>query len=80
MGQLRDHMAQDLILRGFSPSTRKIYLTYARKFVAFHRWPPEQMGEAEVRQFLRYLPRPSRGQSKRYQVTQRVSGAGLALR
>jgi len=55
MGQLRDRMEQDLILRGLSPTTRKIYLIYARKFVAFHGRPPQQMGEAQVRQFLLHL-------------------------
>ena len=66
MGQLRDRMAQDLILRGFSPSTRKIYLIYARKFVAFHRRPPEQMGEAEVRQFLLHLIHAERVSAETY--------------
>lgn len=55
MGQLRDRMDQDLVLRGLSASTRKIYLIYARKFVAYHGRPPQRMGEAEVRQFLLHL-------------------------
>ena len=33
MGQLRDRMEADLTLAGYSPSTRKIYLLYARLFV-----------------------------------------------
>ena len=55
MGQLRDRMEQDLVPRGLSPSTRKIYLIYARKFAAFHGRPPQEMGEAQVRQFLLHL-------------------------
>ena len=32
MGQLRDRMEQDLILRKLSPATRRNYLLYCRKF------------------------------------------------
>lgn len=52
MGHLRDRMAQDLILRGFSPATQRNYLLYCRKFAAFFGRSPEQLGEAEIRQFL----------------------------
>jgi site-specific recombinase XerD len=52
MGQLRDRMEQDLILRGLRPSTRRTYLLYCRRFAAFFRRSPEELGEAEIRQFL----------------------------
>ena len=39
MGRLHDRMAEDLTLRNFSPSTRRNYLLYARKFAAIHRRP-----------------------------------------
>jgi integrase/recombinase XerD len=52
MGQLRDRMEQDLILKGLRPSTRRNYLLYARMFAAFYMRPPEEMGEPEVRRFL----------------------------
>ena len=52
MGRLHDRMAEDLTLRNFSPATRRNYLLYARKFVAFFMRSPEDMGEAEIRQFL----------------------------
>ena len=52
MGHLRDRMAADLVLRNFSPATRRNYLLYARKFAAFYMRSPEEMGEAEIRQFL----------------------------
>lgn len=55
MGKLRDRMEQDLLLRGLAPSTRKIYLLYSRKFAAHFRRSPEDMGEAEIREFLLYL-------------------------
>ena len=52
MGRLHDRMAEDLTLRNFSPATRRNYLLYARKFVAFFMRSPEDMGEPEIRQFL----------------------------
>jgi integrase/recombinase XerD len=52
MGRLHDRMAEDLTLRNFSPATRRNYLLYARKFVAFFMRSPEDMGKSEIRQFL----------------------------
>jgi integrase/recombinase XerD len=52
MGQLRDRMEQDMILRRLRPTTRRNYLFYCRQFAAFFRRSPEQLGEAEIRQFL----------------------------
>lgn len=55
MGKLRDRMEQDLILRRLSPSTRRNYLLYCRKF-AEHYWrPPEEVGEEEIRAYLLHL-------------------------
>jgi integrase/recombinase XerD len=55
MGRLRDRMEQDLILRRLSPSTRRNYLLYCRKF-AEHYWrPPEEVGEQEIRAYLLHL-------------------------
>jgi len=55
MGQLRDRMEADLKLAGYSPSTRKIYLLYARLFTKYHMRSPADMGEAEIRQYLLYM-------------------------
>lgn len=55
MGQIRDRMEADLRLAGYSPSTAKVYLVYARLFVKHFRRSPEAMGEREVRAFLLYL-------------------------
>ena len=52
MGQLHDRMDEDLKLRGLSAATRRNYLLYCRKFVAYYRRSPEELGELEVRQFL----------------------------
>ena len=54
MGRLHDRMAEDLTLRNFSPATRRNYLLYARKFVAFFMRSPEDLGEPEIRQFLAF--------------------------
>jgi hypothetical protein len=36
-------------------NTCKAYVDCARAFVAYHRRPPERMGELEIRQFLIFL-------------------------
>ena len=38
-----------------SPATRKVYLLYARKFVAHYRRPPTELGRAEIRSWLLHL-------------------------
>jgi len=55
MGRIRERMEEDLELKGFAHTTRKAYLLRARHFVAYHRRSPEQLGEAEVREFLLHL-------------------------
>lgn len=52
MGQLRDRMEQDLILKKLSPATRRNYLLYCRKFAAHYRRSPEELGETEIREYL----------------------------
>lgn len=55
MGHLRDRMESDLLLRRLSKGTRQQYLSAAKRFVAHFRRAPEEMGEAEVRQYLEHL-------------------------
>lgn len=55
MGKLRDRMIEDLQLRNYAASTCERYVHCAWEFAAYHRRPPEQMGEDEVRQFLAHL-------------------------
>jgi integrase/recombinase XerD len=55
MGQLRDRMEADLRLAGYSPSTRKTYLGYARLFAKHHMRSPVEMGEDEIRQYLLHM-------------------------
>lgn len=55
MGQLRNRMETDLKLAGYSPSTRKIYLIYARLFAKHFMRSPAEMGEDEVKQYLLHM-------------------------
>ena len=55
MGQLREKMNADLRLRGYSDVTCTEYVRCAAKYVAFHRRPPAEMGEPEIRAFLMHL-------------------------
>ena len=55
MGQLRDRMEQDLVLRKLSPATRRNYLLYCRKFAAHYRRSPEELGETEIRDYLLHV-------------------------
>lgn len=55
MGQIREKMETDLKLKGCSIHTRDGYLRYAGKFVAYYMQPPDRLGEAEVRGFLKHL-------------------------
>ena len=52
MGQLRDRMEADLKIRGYSSSTRKIYLLYVRQYARHFMRSPAGMGLDEVREFL----------------------------
>lgn len=55
MGKLRDQMLEDLQLRDYARRTCKHYVDCAGAFVAYHRRPPREMGELEIRQFLMHL-------------------------
>ena len=54
MGKLHDRMATDLTLRRVSPRTKGTYLTIAKAFTAHFMRSPEEMGEAEIREYLRF--------------------------
>ena len=55
MGQLREKMKADLKLRRYKPGTIDGYLQCAKKFAAYHRRPPAEMGEEEIRKYLLHL-------------------------
>lgn len=74
MGQLRDRMHDELVLRGLRPTTVLNYLLCAKVFVRHYRRPPEDMGRDEVRDFLLHLV-----QIGRSPATVRVYRAALAF-
>jgi len=55
MGMLAEKMAMDLRVRGRSEKTVRSYLRCARNFVAFHGRSPRELGEADLRAFVRHL-------------------------
>ena len=55
MGKFYDRMNSDLRLARRSDATRAQYLREAKKFVAFFRKPPTQLGEAHIREYLHFL-------------------------
>ena len=55
MGQTREQMQADLIVRGLRPSTQAAYLDCAEKFVAYYGRRPAELSGTEIREYLRYL-------------------------
>jgi len=55
MATLREQMQRDLILRGLSQKTQRIYLDKARDFARYFKQAPDQLGEEEIRKYLHYL-------------------------
>ena len=55
MGQFHDRMDQAMAIRGFSPVTRYTYAYWMRRFVAFFKRAPDQLGLAEITQFQHAL-------------------------
>jgi site-specific recombinase XerD len=48
-------METDLKLGGYSPSTQKVYLLYARRFAEHFMRSPAQMGEEQIRRYLLHV-------------------------
>ena len=46
-------MRDQLIIRGYSPSTRKVYLEHARWFLKAANRPPDELGVLDVRRYVR---------------------------
>jgi len=65
MGALREKMKQDLDLHGYAESTKKVYLSAAAEFVRYFRRAPEQMGQDEVRRYIRHLTEEKQLKSQR---------------
>ncbi len=74
MGELCERMRGDLEIAGFSPSTSRIYLMYARHFARFHMRDPAELGRDDVREFLLHL-----AERKESSCTMRQVRASLTL-
>jgi len=57
MGELRDRMEGDLLLRAVAETTRSEYLRCARHLAAYYRRSPAELGADEVRAYLLHLTR-----------------------
>jgi hypothetical protein len=55
MGELRDKMERDMLLKNLSDRTRKTYLACVRDFVRFHKRDPRELGDEEIKAFLHHL-------------------------
>ena len=57
MGELRDRMEGDLLLRGVAAVTRAEYLRCARQLAAHYRRSPAELGAEDLRAYLLHLAR-----------------------
>jgi integrase/recombinase XerD len=55
MGELRDRMLEDMVLRGLRASTQRAYIDCAQQYAAYYRRSPAEMGAKELREYLLYL-------------------------
>ena len=55
MGELRDRMDQDMVVRGLAESTRESYLAAVTGLAAFHRRSPDRLTQREVQAYLVHL-------------------------
>lgn len=55
MGKLREKMQMELVLKGMSPKTQKIYLREVEKFILHYGKRPESLGCTEVKEYLHHL-------------------------
>lgn len=55
MGDVFERMAWDLEFAGRASRTRQVYLADGRAFAAFHKAPPETLGQGEVRLWVEHL-------------------------
>jgi integrase/recombinase XerD len=55
MTKLREQMMQDLDLAGYAERSKRLYINSIRNLAEFFRRSPDQLGQAEVRQWVDHL-------------------------
>jgi integrase/recombinase XerD len=60
MTPLRQKMMEDMQLRGLSARTQETYVRVVRQLAEYYRKPPDQLSEAELRQYFLYLKNEKR--------------------
>jgi site-specific recombinase XerD len=69
MGTLRDAMSRDLLLRGYSESTRYKYVYAVAELARYHHQAPDQLGLEHVLEYLEHL-----------KVAEKAAGSTLNVR
>ncbi len=57
MTPLRQHMSQDMTLRGLAPNTQKAYLSAVARLAQFYGRSPARISERKVQDYLMHLYR-----------------------
>lgn len=68
MGELKDKMLMELELRNYSDRTIEAYIGQMVQFTRLFGKSPDEMGEAEIRQFLHYLKKVKGASSSKINV------------
>jgi integrase/recombinase XerD len=55
MSKLSEKMNDDMILCGFSKSTREVYISCVRRMAKYYRRSPDKVSNEEVQQYILYL-------------------------
>jgi integrase/recombinase XerD len=55
MGVLRNRMEQDLVVRGLSVHTQRVYLYVVTDLARYHRRSPDELSDRDVQRYVRHL-------------------------
>jgi len=55
MGRFREKMDRDMQIRGYSTSTRDIYLRCVRDFVKYFMVRPDRLNQEDINRYQQYL-------------------------
>jgi integrase/recombinase XerD len=60
MTALRHKVIEDMQLHGLTERTQESYMLAVRQLAEYYQKPPDQLGEAELRQYFMYLKNEKR--------------------